>query len=507
MDERDLVRYGLLFTEDGEWCAVSGRAVGPKHISDFLEQYCEPWESEDQRSYHSMSDLVIDVDGNIATARGQWRHDFPSEEGRPVTVHFGRFEALLQRTQHGWRIKRRASYGLLPFIEPSFQLTGPEEAIRNRDIQPANVSPKPEIGLGAVPDADKTELLKKRIKALDRRVREAEDRDALYRLFVNVQSAMDERDMVQYGLFYTADGEWCAVNGRAVGPSQITEHLKQYCKPWDSAAHRTYHSISDVTIELDGDRALGHAQWQHSHPDENGHPVVKAFGHFEAVAVRTSDGWRLRRRASYLKIPYIEPEYQLIGLPALENETLLRAESKALGSPPLKDKRNSGPNMLQQLSDHLDVLEQRSRLIEDRAAIYRQFIELQDATDTRDGVRYGQCFTNDGEWSGVTGKAVGQAEIIEYMSNFMTPWESEESRTFHSISDLAIDLQGDWATARAQYRHYKLDEGGRPIAFHFCHYEATLQRTQAGWRFKRRDSYMDIPYKEPKFQLTEVSNA
>ncbi|MDY6948951.1 MAG: nuclear transport factor 2 family protein, partial [Pseudomonadota bacterium] len=227
------------------------------------------------------------------------------------------------------------------------------------------------------------------------------------------------------------------------------------------------------------------------------------FGHFEAVAHRRQDSWRLRRRASYLKIPYIEPEYQLVGLPDLEKESKHRAKSSCPEATQ-KDYSASGQDLLHELSDRLDELEQRSRTIDDRAEIYRLFIELQDATDNRDGKRYGQCFTEDGEWSGVTGKAVGQAEITQYMSNFLTPWESEESRTFHSISDLAIDLQGDLATARAQYRHYKLGNDGRPLAFHFCHYEAILQRTRAGWRFKRRDSYMDIPYRAPQFQLPDA---
>lgn len=485
MDERDLVRYASFFMEDGEWCAVSGRAIGPARIAEFLGQYCKPWESEAQRSYHSISDVVIDVDDDRATARGQWRHDFPGENGQPVTKHFGRFEALLQRLPEGWRLKRRASYGVLPYIAPKFQLIGLAEA-------DADSVPAPDRD--GMTDAATLPMLQQRLEEMERRVRSAEDRDAIYRLFVDVQSAMDGRDMVKYGLLYTEDGEWCAVNGRAIGPTNITEHLKQYCKPWESEAQRTYHSISDVTIDVDGDRATGHAQWQHTHPGEDGHPVVKNFGHFAAVAHRTPHGWRLKRRASYLKIPYVEPEFQLIGL--------AEADAEPQPQTPTLQKGGGGESRgLEDLSARLEKLDRRFRQVEDRAAIYRLFLRLQDATDARDGVRYGECFTEDGEWSGVTGKAVGRAGITDYMTRFMTPWENEDQRTYHSISDLAIDLQGDMATARAQYRHYRLSEDGRPVAFHFCHYDAVLQRTSAGWLFKRRASFMDIPYVQPKFQL------
>src|SRR5690606_14985421 len=108
-------------------------------------------------------------------------------------------------------------------------------------------------------DAAKIELLRQRLDRLERDVGAAEDRDAVGRLFLDVQSAMDERDLDKYGQLYTDDGEWCAVNGRAIGPANITEHLKQYCKPWESEARRSYHSISDVTIDLHGDWATGHA--------------------------------------------------------------------------------------------------------------------------------------------------------------------------------------------------------------------------------------------------------
>jgi len=500
MDERDLDKYASFYTEDGEWSAVSGRAIGPTRISQFLRQYCKPWENEAQRSYHSISDVVIDVDGDSATARGQWRHDFPGDNGQPTTVHFGRFDAILRRTSDGWRIARRASYGLLPYIEPKFQLVGLTQA---ESVAPAKSVNKQTALRDGMTDAAKIELLRQRLDRLERHVGAAEDRDAVGRLFLDVQSAMDERDLEKYGQLYTDDGEWCAVNGRAIGPANITEHLKQYCKPWESEASRSYHSISDVTIDLHGDWATGHAQWQHNHPGENGHPVTRHFGHFDAVACRTTDGWRLERRASYLKIPYIEPEFQLIGLAELEAKERQRM-SGMVAAGPSQDRGNGEAPDLDVLSQRLDDLARRFRQVEDRAAIYRKFIELQDATDARDGVRYGLCFTPDGTWSGVTGKAIGRDGITEYMSNYMTPWENEERRTFHSISDLTIDLDRDIARARAQYRHYRLGDDGRPEAFHFCHYDAILQRTSDGWLFKRRASYMDLPYVEPKYQLEDA---
>ncbi|MBT2186332.1 nuclear transport factor 2 family protein [Sphingobium nicotianae] len=156
--------------------------------------------------------------------------------------------------------------------------------------------------------------------------------------------------------------------------------------------------------------------------------------------------------------------------------------------------------MLRDIQDQLAAVEHRLQAVEDRDAIYSLFLELQKATDGRDKDKYAACFTEDGEWSGVSGRAVGRAEITEIMGRIFKPWASENERTYHSISDVEIDLDGDRATARVVYRHIKL-ENDLPVTFHLGHYDAVLERAAEGWRFKRRASYLDLPYFEPKFQL------
>jgi uncharacterized protein (TIGR02246 family) len=162
---------------------------------------------------------------------------------------------------------------------------------------------------------------------------------------------------------------------------------------------------------------------------------------------------------------------------------------------------------LQQLQDRLAGMEQRLGELSDRDAIYRLFLDLQDATDGHDPVKYGDCFTEDGEWSGISGRAVGRAEIVELMGRVFKPWESEGHRTYHSIADVSIQLDGDKATALVRYQHIKLGDAGHPVTFHLGHYDAILRRTPDGWRFKRRASYIDLPYFEPKFQLLGLAEA
>ena len=49
------------------------------------------------------------------------------------------------------------------------------------------------------------ETLAKGIEEMDRRVRQDEDRDAIHRLLVDLQTAMEDRDLVRYASFFIED--------------------------------------------------------------------------------------------------------------------------------------------------------------------------------------------------------------------------------------------------------------------------------------------------------------
>jgi hypothetical protein len=146
-------------------------------------------------------------------------------------------------------------------------------------------------------------------------------------------------------------------------------------------------------------------------------------------------------------------------------------------------------------------MEHRLRAVEDRMAIERLFVDLQNATDAHDKVKYSECFTEDGEWSGVTGRAVGRTAIAEHMGRSWQPWESEKHRTYHSVGDITVDLDRETAMAKAQFWHIRLGQNDRPETFHFGRFEADLRKTPEGWRFKRRAGYLILPFCEPNFQL------
>jgi 3-phenylpropionate/cinnamic acid dioxygenase small subunit len=138
LDERRVEEYGQLFTEDGVWCGVVGRGVGPKGVAAVLGQFLKPWESEAVRSYHTHNNSEIHVDGDEATSVNRFTHMFPDENGDAWLRHCGRHFDKFRRTPDGWRFTQRSAYSELPYNEPHFQLIGPAS---EEELEKARTSP------------------------------------------------------------------------------------------------------------------------------------------------------------------------------------------------------------------------------------------------------------------------------------------------------------------------------------------------------------------------------
>ena len=149
--------------------------------------------------------------------------------------------------------------------------------------------------------------------SLEARLALIEDRDAITRLFIAAQDALDGRDLKGYGLLFAEDGEWSGIIGRAVGPVEIERLLSSVLKPWLSEGHRTYHTTVDIAIDVKGDTAVATSKWQHITRGENDQPVLLHLGHYDDRMRRTAEGWRFARRAAYADIPYFAPKHQLVG--------------------------------------------------------------------------------------------------------------------------------------------------------------------------------------------------
>ncbi len=108
LDNRDFAAYGSLFAKDGEWVGGFGTASGgPAGIKAFMEKAMGTAPNR-AKNYHLLSNFVINVSGDTATAWSRWAFVVPSERGAVIS-QAGRYDDTLVREDGKWRFKRRVA--------------------------------------------------------------------------------------------------------------------------------------------------------------------------------------------------------------------------------------------------------------------------------------------------------------------------------------------------------------------------------------------------------------
>jgi uncharacterized protein (TIGR02246 family) len=108
LDSRDFAAYGRLFAKDGEWVGGFGTATGgPAGIQAFMEKAMGTGPNT-AHNYHLLTNFVITVTGNTATAWSRWAFVVPGPSGATI-AQAGRYDDTLVRENGQWRFKRRVA--------------------------------------------------------------------------------------------------------------------------------------------------------------------------------------------------------------------------------------------------------------------------------------------------------------------------------------------------------------------------------------------------------------
>ena len=108
LDARDFGAYAALFAKDGEWVGGFGTVAGPPNIKTFMEKAMPG--ANTAQNYHLLSNFVIAVQGDTATAWSRWAFVVPSREGGGAAIsQAGRYDDTLVRENGRWRFKRRTA--------------------------------------------------------------------------------------------------------------------------------------------------------------------------------------------------------------------------------------------------------------------------------------------------------------------------------------------------------------------------------------------------------------
>jgi len=112
LDSRDFKAYSELFARDGVWEGGMGTVQGPAAIQAFMEKAIPGPNAA--HNYHLLSNFVIDVHGDTATAWSRWQFVAPGPDGKPTVAQAGRYDDTLVREEGRWKFKRRLAANDLP---------------------------------------------------------------------------------------------------------------------------------------------------------------------------------------------------------------------------------------------------------------------------------------------------------------------------------------------------------------------------------------------------------
>ncbi len=120
LDAHDLVSYSHLFAQDGEWVGGFGSAKGPAGIQAFMEKNLGPGPSRKPGStFHILTNFIIDVHGDTATAWSRWLFVTTGPDNRPTPAMGGHYDDTLVREDGHWKFKRRVAVNDIPQAAPA----------------------------------------------------------------------------------------------------------------------------------------------------------------------------------------------------------------------------------------------------------------------------------------------------------------------------------------------------------------------------------------------------
>jgi uncharacterized protein GlcG (DUF336 family) len=120
LDSKDYAGYGQLFARDGEWIGGLGHARGPEAIQALVQKSLGPAApgTRNTNSFHLLTNAVIRVDGDRATAVSKWLFFTRSTDGKPTPALGGHYDDILVREDGHWKFLRRVAQSDIPFQDP-----------------------------------------------------------------------------------------------------------------------------------------------------------------------------------------------------------------------------------------------------------------------------------------------------------------------------------------------------------------------------------------------------
>lgn len=144
--------------------------------------------------------------------------------------------------------------------------------------------------------------------SLEERLQRVEDERQIRNLMALYGEHLDSLDFERYSQLFAAEGEWSGLLGEPVtikGPEAIRSAMEEAFaeRTYDPAHVTNLHLISNVRIDIDGDRASGYSRWTVLSRNDDGQPAVRLSGRYDDLYVREDGKWKFLRRTARREIP------------------------------------------------------------------------------------------------------------------------------------------------------------------------------------------------------------
>jgi len=302
--------------------------------------------------------------------------------------------------------------------------------------------------------------------SLEQRVRRMEDESAIRRILIEYGAYLDAKDYHSYAGLFAHDGVWQGGFGTFTGPAAIEKMLVDNLgAPEPGFVNKSnFHLLTNPIVEIEGDRAHVTSKYLFWTAVDN-RPSPLLAGRYVDDFVRENGEWKIARRVTWGAIPFRDPNAPVTagGGPA--------AAPAALSS------------------------EQRLRRAEDILAIQRVITDYAARLDAHDFDGYAELFAKDGTWQ--TGQTVrhGPSEIRAMLVGLY----GEPSKGFvnagsyHLVSNIEVDVDGDKATARSRHLLMMRGPGGHPMPALAGYYEDQFAREDGQWKILHRVDHPVMP--------------
>jgi SnoaL-like domain len=115
LDAHDLVSYSNLFATDGEWVGGFGTGKGPAGVLALMQKNLGATSTNRPGStYHLLTNFLIDVHGDTATAWSRWNFVITGADNSPKIMYGGHYDDTLVRESGHWKFQKRVAVNDIP---------------------------------------------------------------------------------------------------------------------------------------------------------------------------------------------------------------------------------------------------------------------------------------------------------------------------------------------------------------------------------------------------------